>query len=306
MQHPSIRTLAAHLDSISQGSSGTAENADEAYNPIVPLQTSGSGTPLFFVHPGVGEVLIFVNLAKYMIDERPFYAFRTRGFDEGETPFSSMDEMASTYVTAMRKIQPEGPYAVAGYSYGGIVAFEIAKRLEAAGQEVAFVGLVNIPPHIQERMQEITWTMGILNLAYFLSLITKERAHGLQTDLARIGTPRQQIEALWTESSQDRIAQLKLTPGLLEKWVGIAQALITCGKDYQPSGSVRSATVFYAVPLAGEKQAWLDRQLRPWQGFVREPMRFVDVPGAHYTLMDGDHAVEFQRHLRGELHRAGL
>ncbi|KAK9679061.1 nonribosomal peptide synthetase [Basidiobolus ranarum] len=59
-----------------------------------------------------------------------------------------MEEMVDIYTAAIRKTQPEGPYVVAGYSHGGVVVYEIAKRLEAQNQRVAFVGLVNIPPHI--------------------------------------------------------------------------------------------------------------------------------------------------------------
>lgn len=66
-----------------------------------------------------------------------------------------MDEMASNYTSAVKHTQPKGPYAIAGYSYGGVVAFEVAKRLEAMGDEVKFMGLINIPPHIGGRMCEI-------------------------------------------------------------------------------------------------------------------------------------------------------
>ncbi len=109
------------------------------------MQLSGEKTPLFCVHPGVGEVLVFVNLAQYFVGDRPFYALRARGLNEGEQPFTSFAEMVETYVAAIRKRQPHGPYAVAGYSFGGAVAFEIAKVLEAAGERVDFVGSFNLP-----------------------------------------------------------------------------------------------------------------------------------------------------------------
>lgn len=112
-------------------------SADAAtYDPVVPLQTTGNKTPIFFIHPGVGEVLIFVNLAKYFHNERPFYALRARGFDKGQPTFKSMEEMATCYADAMKRTQPQGPYAVAGYSYGGVVAFEVAKILESRGKHL--------------------------------------------------------------------------------------------------------------------------------------------------------------------------
>lgn len=76
---PSVRALAALIDA---GQGG----GPVPYDPVVPLQTTGEGTPLFCVHPGVGEVLVFVNLAKYFAHERPFYALRARGFNPGRSP----------------------------------------------------------------------------------------------------------------------------------------------------------------------------------------------------------------------------
>ncbi|KAF8545880.1 alpha/beta-hydrolase [Imleria badia] len=172
---------------------------------------------------GVGEVLIFVNLAKYIQNERPFYAFRARGFEPRQPFFGSMDEMVSSYVVAVKWTQLHGPYAIAGYSYGCVVAFEVAKRLVAMGDEVRFTGLINSPPHIADRMHEIDWT----------GADAREAHH----------------------------------------CVDIAGLLIECGKTYEPSGSVSSVDVFYAIPLRGSKED------------CGEPS-YTDVPGEHYTLMD--------------------
>ncbi|ORY05615.1 acetyl-CoA synthetase-like protein [Basidiobolus meristosporus CBS 931.73] len=299
MQHPTIRELAEHLDTLQSGT-GPAE----CYDPVVPLQVTGSGVPIFFVHPGVGEVLIFVNLAKYFANERPFYALRARGFDNNPY-FESMEEMADMYTAAIRKTQPQGPYAVAGYSYGGVVAFEIAKRLEAQGQRVAFVGLVNIPPHIKPRMLELDWTEGFLNLSYFLDLITKEEATRVSPYLHTL--PREeQINHIWTKASPDRIKELEIDRIQLEKWVDIAESLLKCGRNYEPSGTVEHVSVFYAIPLAGKKEDWLNGMLMKWDGFTRQANSYIDVPGAHYTLMNHHYVPYFQKHLKAELKKAGI
>ncbi|KAG2099299.1 Alpha/Beta hydrolase protein [Suillus discolor] len=135
---------------------------------IVPLPATGYNTLIFFVYPGVAEVLIFVNLAKYFQNERPFYAFRARGFGSGHPPFTSMDEMISYYVAAAKRIQATVLYAIAGYSYGVVVAFEIAKQLEAMGEEVRCFAPINIPPNISDRMRGLDWTAASLNLSAFL------------------------------------------------------------------------------------------------------------------------------------------
>ncbi|KAI6026071.1 atromentin synthetase [Pisolithus marmoratus] len=300
LKHPVLSDLARYVDGVcSKG------GLEEEYDPIVPLQLTGDKTPIFMVHPGVGEVLIFVNLAKYFQNERPFYALRARGFEPNHPFFGSMDEMVSSYAAAVKRTQPKGPYAIAGYSYGGVVAFEVAKRLEAMGEEVKFTGLINIPPHIADRMHEIDWTSGMLNLSYFLGLITKQDAVDLTNPLRRLSR-NDQLELIWKLSPPERLVELQLTPQKLDHWVDIAGSLIECGKEYNPSGSVQCVDVFYAIPLRGSKEDWLNNQLKPWAGFSRGEPSYTDVPGQHYTLMDFDHVPGFQKIFRSRLEARGL
>ncbi|WP_220040190.1 non-ribosomal peptide synthetase [Nonomuraea aridisoli] len=296
LRAPAVRDLAALLDP-------AARAAGQAYDPVVPLQPGGERTPLFCVHPGVGEVLVFVNLAGYFAGERPFYALRARGFGPGEPPFGSFGEMVSCYVEAIRRRRPHGPYAVAGYSYGGAVAFEVAKALEALGERVDFVGILNLPPYISARMREIDFTEGALHLALFLDLIGPQQAEELAGPLRAL-PPERQIDRIMAIASRRRLAQLDLDRDGFASWVGLAQSLVGAGRSYEPSGTVESVTVFYARPLRGTKQEWLDHELRRWDDFTRGENRYVEVPGEHYTLMNADHVGVFQHILRRELDRA--
>ncbi|KAG1729434.1 atromentin synthetase [Suillus lakei] len=300
LKHPVIASLANYVNALLSKDSSTEE-----YDPIVPLQLTGNKTPIFFVHPGVGEVLIFVNLAKYFQNDRPFYALRARGFEPGHPFFTSMDEMVSTYAAAVKRTQPTGPYAISGYSYGGVVAFEVAKRLEGMGDEVKFVGLINIPPHIADRMHEIDWTGGMLNLSYFLGLVSKQDANDLAPTLRPLSR-KEQLEVVWKLSPPERLIELQLSQEKLDHWVDIAGSLIECGKEYNPAGSVSALDVFYAIPLKGTKADWLNKQLKPWDGFSRGQASYTDVPGQHYTLMDFDHVPQFQKIFRSRLEARGL
>ncbi|KAG2113448.1 atromentin synthetase [Suillus discolor] len=279
LKNPVLSSLAKYVDSLLSKGTQTEE-----YDPIVPLQLSGNKTPIFF---------------------RPFYAFRARGFDAGHPYFTSMDEMASCYAAAIKKTQATGPYAIAGYSYGGVVAFEVAKRLEAMGDEVKFVGLVNIPPHIAPRMREIDWTSGMLHLSSFLGLVAKHDADDLAPPLRPL-TKQEQLEFVWKMAPPERIVELQLTLEKLDKWVDLAGSLIDCGLDYNPSGSVAALDVFYAIPFAGTKADWLNNQLKPWSGYSRGEASYTDVPGEHHTLMDLEHVSQFQKIFRSRLEARGL
>ncbi|KAG1769937.1 atromentin synthetase [Suillus placidus] len=300
IKHPFVSSLANYVNALL-----SKDSQIEEYDPIVPLQLTGNKTPIFFVHPGVGEVLIFVNLAKYFQNERPFYALRARGFEPGHPLFASMDEMVSCYAAAVKRTQARGPYAIAGYSYGGVIAFEVAKRLEAMGEEVKFVATINIPPHIAGRMHEIGWTEGMLNLSYFLGLVPKHDAKDLVPVLRPL-TKKEQLEVVWKLSPPERLVEFQLTAEKLGRWVDIAESLIGCGKDYSPSGSVSAIDVFCAIPLYGTKVDWINNQLKPWSNFSRGEPSFIDVPGEHYTLMNFDNVPQFQKIFRGRLEARGL
>ncbi|MDJ0382249.1 non-ribosomal peptide synthetase [Streptomyces sp. G-G2] len=290
---PTVRALAARLTT-------AAGSAPREYDPVVPMQTGGSRTPLFCVHPGVGEVLVFVNLATYFAGDRPFYALRARGFNEGEKPFATFEQMVDSYVAAIRARQPHGPYAVAGYSYGGAVAFEIAKVLRAEGERVDFVGSFNLPPHIKYRMDELDFVETAVNLAFFLALIDKKQAGELPGSLR--GLPREeQVARLLRLASPERLSELDLDREKFDAWAEVAARLTELGRGYEPSGTVPSMHVFYATPLRGTKQDWLDNELRRWDEHTTGPNRYVEVPGEHYTLMSNRHVATFQSVLRREL-----
>jgi pimeloyl-ACP methyl ester carboxylesterase len=193
------------------------------YNPIITLQPNGDKTPLFLLHPGIGEMLVFLGLVQYFPD-RPIYAMRARGLNEGEKPFTSQEEIVTTYHRALKEKQPQGPYAIAGYSYGSMLAFEISKLLEADGDRVQFLGSFNLPPHIKSRMRRLDWTTGMVHIAHFCSIVTEQRSEELVHELRPLPHD-EQVTRLLAESDQQRCADLALTHAGLLNWVDVSWSL---------------------------------------------------------------------------------
>src|SRR5262249_54844995 len=112
------------------------EASSRSWSCLVELRASGSQPPLFFVHPGGGNVLCYLELNRLLGPDQPFYGFQTPGF-YGERPlFTRFEDLAAHYIEAMKAVQPEGPYFLGGWSLGGVLAYEIAQQLVAQGQGV--------------------------------------------------------------------------------------------------------------------------------------------------------------------------
>ena len=115
----------------------------EAWSPLVPIRTEGTRPPFFCVHPGGGNVLCYLELARRLAADQPFYGLQCRGVDGIREPLVKAEEMAREYVSAVRCIQPQGPYALGGWSIGGVLAYEMAQQLVAAGERVALLAIID-------------------------------------------------------------------------------------------------------------------------------------------------------------------
>jgi FkbH-like protein len=133
-QSPTIEQLARVVD----------EHALRSPNAgLLPIQPKGGRAPLFLVHGAGGDVLWgYASLAKYTGDDQPIYGIEA----SGEEDFPTLEAMAERYVQKVRAFQPVGPYHLGGYCFGGNVAQEMARQLEAFGETVAMLALLDCAP----------------------------------------------------------------------------------------------------------------------------------------------------------------
>ncbi len=123
--------------------------------PLVKIQPRGTAPPFFCVHPVGGNVFSYVELARHLGVEQPFYGLQSPDPlpGSGEGP-ASIEDMAACYLEAIREVHAGGPYLLGGWSMGGVVAFEMARQLRSAGQEVALVALLDAPQPPDENCPE--------------------------------------------------------------------------------------------------------------------------------------------------------
>jgi len=144
---PTIERFAALVRGEIEGAETSAASAQASFRFLVPMHTQANTkeTPIFLVAGMFGNVLNLRHLADLLGKDRPFYALQARGLYGGDEPHESFTEMAADYLAEVRRVQPTGPYLFAGYSGGGICAFEMAQQVTAAGERVDALILLDTP-----------------------------------------------------------------------------------------------------------------------------------------------------------------
>ena len=126
------------------------DNGAAALETVLPLRTAGELPPLFCIHPGGGLAWSYSSFLKYVPDDMPVYGIQARGLLHPDDMPATVREMATAYVEEIRRIQPEGPYHFLGWSFGGMVAFEMATQLQAQGAETALLALLDCYPGVPD------------------------------------------------------------------------------------------------------------------------------------------------------------
>lgn len=111
------------------------------YKSLVPIKSTGNKMPLYIIHGSGYNLTNFVNLAACLDAEQPLYSLQPLGMDGKEEPYDSMEEIARFYVSEILKHNADGPYALAGYSFGGYVAIEMKRQMEGMGKTIKFIGV---------------------------------------------------------------------------------------------------------------------------------------------------------------------
>ncbi|MDX2961157.1 non-ribosomal peptide synthase/polyketide synthase [Streptomyces acidiscabies] len=144
-QAPTVAELSGRL---------ALQDADGSLDVVLPLRPTGTGTPLFCVHPGGGVSWCYSGLLSHVDPEHPVYAIQARSLARDEPRPGSYEEMAADYVEQIRKIQPEGPYLLLGWSAGGLIAHAVATELQRLGRRTALLAILDAYPVVDLTFDE--------------------------------------------------------------------------------------------------------------------------------------------------------
>ncbi|MER7715442.1 amino acid adenylation domain-containing protein [Streptomyces flaveolus] len=127
----------------------------DALDVVLPLRSTGTGTPLFCIHPGGGISWSYSGLLNHIGPQHPVYAIQARGLGRPEPLPTSIEEMAADYADQIRKIQPQGPYLLLGWSAGGLIAHALACELQARGERTALLAILDAYPVKDVQFEEM-------------------------------------------------------------------------------------------------------------------------------------------------------
>ncbi|MFN7981656.1 MAG: amino acid adenylation domain-containing protein [Vicinamibacterales bacterium] len=259
LEHATVAELAAHID---EGTSRTPSH-------LVPLQTSGSRTPLFCVHPAGGHALCYFPLSRELGDEQPLYGLQASGVEAGEPLASSIEQMAADYIGVMRRVQAEGPYQLLGMSSGGLIAFEMARQLRAAGHAVRLLAMLDttVPDGQPGTFSDAQLTRAMAGELGCVDLL--DAADGQLT-----------LAALVTRALDAGRLPAGFTVAHAERLASVFRNTVTCHFAYRPQPLAVPAVVVRALQRERD-----DDQPPDWTPFIAGPLVSVDFDCSHGDLV---------------------
>ena len=251
---------------------------------LVILREGARERPLFIAHSMSGTLLELWALARELDCHCAVYGIQGRGLREGEVPSSRVEDMAADYVEQIRSVQPHGPYALAGFSMGGLIAFEIAQQLLQCGETVELVALLDT----QLDEQCLTFQDWLLHQRRRVELELREiRARSWRQRAGYIflkgGHFADRLRVVAGKTPKRSIIDEQKLRGVLSlspRQRRIILALRVAMAAYRPKTYSGKVTFFHA---AIPNPRWPD-PLRVWKGVCRE-LEVVEVPAGHSDVI---------------------
>lgn len=272
--HPVLRQFALAVEAASQKRSSSL---------LVPLRADGDQRPLFLIHPGEGEVGYARTLADALPDSQPVYACAAQGLQPGETVLRSVPDMARRYLEELRKVAPHGPYRLGGWSFGGLVAYEMAHQLHAAGEQIEYLGLIDTYAKTH-RTGIVHESLPLSETDAALLSLQSVAGNALHAQLATLAR-EEGINAMLRLAQAHDLVPPGLDHASLRRHLAVRHGIFEAGLAYVPP--FLSLTVhLYTASLSGDAAAATSDPSLGWQEILGRQIRVTCIGGTHYSLIE--------------------
>jgi len=257
---------------------------DGGHSPMVTLRPDGRESPLFLLHPIGGTVFCYLALSRHAALDRPIYAIQAAGLAQTDDTAVSVEDMASHYVRLIRERQPQGPYHLGGWCFGGVVAFEAAQQLVSAGEEVALVALFDSRAPIPENapadgddVMLLSWFARDLAVPYNKTLhIPPEQLRQLDAD--------DMFDYVLDRAHEAEVIPADADRNVLRRYFEVYLANGAALQLYQPGAYPGRVVLF----RARDEEADYGPDLG-WSRLLKQAPEVLDIAGNHNSVMYEPH-----------------
>ncbi|MEH2088955.1 non-ribosomal peptide synthetase [Nostoc sp.] len=283
-QHPTIEELAELVQK---------EVHVSIWSPLVALQPNGSNPPLFCIPGAGGNPFYLHNLARCLGSDQPFYSFQTNHQNRELVPITEVEDIAGQYIQALQAVQPQGPYFLAGHSFGGKVVYEMAQQLLRQGQVIALVAILDTTaPNTQQQQNEwddewddnAMWLIGIAK--------TMQIVYAKDLDMDTDILPSLDLEAQF-KHVLEYLKRLDILP--LDADTTYLKQFLQALKADNKAKYVPQQVDPVSITLLRTSQTNLEEPINQpeilqdldlgWNKFSAEPVNVYFVPGNHVTII---------------------
>jgi acyl transferase domain-containing protein/thioesterase domain-containing protein/acyl carrier protein len=277
---PTVELLAQAIHRLKREEPEASSNIDETQPKLVEIQAGDSRPPLFCVHPLGGGVGVFLQLVRHLGPDQPFYAFQAANHPQ-ISPLT-LEDLAAQYVEELLRVQREGPYRLSGLSFGGQVAFEMARQLTNRGKPVSL--LILLDTHAPDSKQVLPSSdLLLLDFARELAAVS---GHPFPVSV-------QELEGLnWADRMEKVLAQLKkqslipqsTTAAWADSYFQAVYQRMEMSHRYAPGVYDGRIILFKATEVDEQFAMTFPQATYGWDRFTSGTVDVIEVPGAHMSI----------------------
>ena len=273
----------------------------KAWSPLVPLTIGSHKQPFFCVHPMFGVVLPYLELAHHLGSEHSFYGLQPLGLDGKHLPLNQIEAIAAYYIQAIQTIQPQGPYLLSGWSFGGLVAFEMAQQLTQAGQQIELLAILDTPAPLVNNQLSLSQSLKfLLGTALWSTLPFLLDYGAIATSRSQPLPPWKAWFSRWQWSAIARLVPEESRLRLLDEsaiapMLRIVYANSQAAYRYVPQSYPNRVTLFKAAEQPSDSIE--QSPTLGWDRLANE-VQLHQVPGNHLSLLKQPHVQTLAEQLR--------
>ncbi|WP_245683788.1 thioesterase domain-containing protein, partial [Paenibacillus pabuli] len=276
LKEPTIASICVQLGRNKQALSSSC---------LIQLQEGHhSSSPLILIHPQGGGILHYFHLVNSLGTSECIYGIQAPGYESDEEPLSSIEEMAQLYVTEVKRRIPIGPYRLIGWSFGGMVAYEMTRIFEMMGEKVDFVGLFDVQPLDQSMniYDEFTEQDAIM---YFATLFDLDPLQFEEVDSETA------LNLLLDEARKREDWPAGMSPKELKRKMNVLVAAGHAMRNYRYGNPINSDLQLFYVQKVSKH---LHKLINPsqWKHRTKGRLSTFLVPGDHNTMALPPHVDE--------------